>query len=666
MVATPASRILRGLILLASAVALLWVLLLLGFDTHWQQWLLVTLGMCVFILPGGLLMCAWQKRLPLDAAWFVSYGFAASLVIISGFGLLGRSLGWTMEGLLLAWALLILAGLAVFVRRARGQPLFATSLSASDLAILLSAGLAASLFAFSGMHHQPYEYDRHHYHVEVFSYLDGNPFDWREPFYDTGWLADRQAISYWTLAQAMVSRLSGQHIIHMDFIVNSLLMLVAMCGAHCFARNLGRSARNAWLVVLLHLLCLSLLLSDSAQPGAHFYMYLLTDKMVAGFALAPLALSSAYRALESPYRLGLVEFAIVFLAMFFVHVMMAGFVLVAVIFFCLARLLMRRRGQLQSARLLLLALALFSPAVYLRTQTDTRLIIYDYGVEAQENSAKVAVIDALNPLDGLPMYMIQPSAVGLPAYILLAAVLLAAMLRRHEAESSLLIALVMTALIALLPFTAWLYGRLLTPSHMMRVMTILPYGYMLFFVGETFSRRWGGSVPSKTRLHMLALALLIATPLSAWHFLTTQRGVDFAQDISPVIDLDKDLRALGAYIEAQHDEKVLILTHNELTRKALSASPQAQSLSWYHIGRMVLYADLSTEEVKNRFDDNKTFWSGQLHTHERMPILDRWGVNYVLYKRKLSEMMGYLLEAFPQRLELVASWPSFSLILVSQ
>ena len=233
----------RWLLALGYAVALLWMARLLGMSTHARLWLLVTLGLAFFMLPGGLLVTAAQGRRPVCIPRFISYGFATSLVLISGLGIVARTLHWTLDGILAIWVGLIVAAALFFAHRSRGQRIIGSRPSEQTLLCLLSMLIVLSLFAFSGMHHQPLNGDQHSYHAEVLSFLDGEPFDWQEIYFDSGeTISARFYLSYWTLAQALISAVSGQHILQMDFVINSLLMLIALCSVHAFARDMGRSS----------------------------------------------------------------------------------------------------------------------------------------------------------------------------------------------------------------------------------------------------------------------------------------------------------------------------------------------------------------------------------------------------------------------------------------
>ncbi|MCY4466383.1 MAG: hypothetical protein OXE46_12680 [Chloroflexi bacterium] len=347
------------LLLLFAALALVLPLRLLGITTHAELWFSVTFALCLFILPGAVLITALQGRLPVCIPHFISYGFATSLVMISIIGLLARSLHWTIDGIKALWLGLLLGAVLHLARRARGRRIIGAKPSTEAVFLVLCMLMATSMLAFSGMHHQPRNGDQHEYHAQVNRFEGGGPLDWQEIFYDTGGSpSPRFHLTYWTLAQSLLTSFSAQHILNADFVINNLLMIVALCAAFTFARNMGASSRNACLVAMLQLLCYAFLLGGIRQPGGQFYSRLLEDKLVAGFVVAPLAISAAQRAFRQRTRGALFDFALTFAATLFAHVLIAGFVLAVIVLGFAPRILLATGGKRRrSLAILILALA---------------------------------------------------------------------------------------------------------------------------------------------------------------------------------------------------------------------------------------------------------------------------------------------------------------------
>lgn len=649
----------------AAGLALLLCLDLLGFDSHLQLWLSVALAFTLFVLPGGLLITAAQGWLPLCLPRFVSYGFATSLALISLIGILARSLHWTFDGLLLFWLCLTAASILVFVFKVRRQRIIGGRPALETLFLILIILITLSLFAYSGMHLQPLRNDQHILNSLTLAFQDGAPLDWQEWFYDSGErISSRHYLAYWELAKALVSAISGQHILRVDFIINSLLMLVAVCAVHTFARDLGASPRTAWLIVLLHLCCYALLLGGIRQPGAQFVWRVLEDKLVAAFVVAPLALSAAHRAYVMPSRQAYAAFFLSFLALLFAHVMMAGFVLIAIVIGFAPRLFTTSTQRRSSAlAILLMALLVFSPGIVFRLQIDSAASAWNFGSEPIRTNRDVLTINRRNPLTGETLYAINPSAVGTLSYGLLALVVLSAAFRRCDKRSWLLVALAMTACVGLLPFTAWLYGRLVSVAHMMRVMWILPYGYMLYFVLVALWGRLRARVPfPHEQLRKAALVGTAAlTLLSSAHFLIVLRGMDFSLDVAAVIESRQDWIALGEFLDAQHEARVRFLSSPDRRNQVLSSSYKAIALSRYHVQRMVLYSNMPVEEAQQRSYDHLRFWKDDAPLQERLAILEKNDINYLLYTADYDGIVQELMAADNLAIELVMEMELFRL-----
>ena len=395
---------------LVAGLTLLLCADLLGFDSHGQLWLSVSLAFALFILPGGLLITAAQAWLPVSLPRFISYGFATSLVLISIIGILARSLHWTFAGILLLWFCLTLASILAFAFKSRGQRIIGGRPALETLLLILVIFVTLSLFAYSGMHFQPLRNDQHALNSIALAFTDGGPLNWQEWFYDTGErMNSRHFLTFWELARALVSAVGRQHILRADFIINSLLMVVSVCAVHSFARDMGESPRTAWLIVLLHLCCYALLLGGMRQPGAQFAWRVVEDKLVAGFVVAPLALSAAHRAYVAPSRQAYAAFFLSFLALLFAHVMMAGFALIAIVIGFAPRLLTASSQRRSSVlAILLMALLVFSPGIVMRLQIGNEDSAWNFGSEAVRTNRDVLAINLRNPLTGETLVRHQP------------------------------------------------------------------------------------------------------------------------------------------------------------------------------------------------------------------------------------------------------------------
>ena len=234
-----------------------------------------------------------------------------------------------------------------------------------------------------------------------------------------------------------------------------------------------------------------------------------------------------------------------------------------------------------------------------------------------------------------------------------------------------MLAFALTAGIGLIPYTAWIYGRLASIPHFIRVLWILPYGYMLYFVLRTvcdalcrYAPRTSGKIrwlqQDKVIIPFLGLTVLLTAPLLSAH-----RGISFSVDLSSVIDGEKGLLGVAEYIESNHDERVWILGSPEYRNAILSISSKAITLSHFDDVRMAQYASLSLEQAAMQVDDNFRFYNSYVSLEEKMAIIDKYDIDYLLFDPKYSYMMNRLFDLDTGRFELVYVQESVKLVKIN-
>ena len=634
---------------------------------HILLWMRVAFAGVLFVLPGGFIF----SLIPVRDSWniidFAGYGFAISLVLMGILGLLARTLHWTFDLIEIFWYGLIILGLIAFSLKMKNRSARLAKFSASSKALLAIILVQVLLFAYSGVF--VINLDQHTYNAEVTNFLREEPLDWLEIYYDTGNLiSDRFYLSYWTLAQSLMVDISGVHILQAQLMINGLMVLLTTVAIYIFARNLGHDPKMALIIVLLSLLCYSVLTQNGRQAGAQFFRRPIQDKLVAGFVLAPITISTAYICAVSRRRFAYIGFALSFLSMMFAHVMMAGFVLVAIGIWCLVRLVLDKQGRLNAIVIGLIAAVIFSPAVLLRLNTDTS--IYNYGDETVSARQKVLVDEESG------FYIIHPNVAGTLTYTLLllvsAAIVLRARMRKpFNNESMLMLALALTAGIGLIPYTAWIYGRLVSIPHIIRVLWLLPYGYMLSFVLQTgwdILCSYNPRIRDKTRwlqqdkvvIPFLSLTILVTVIL-----LNVQRSVDFSRDIVSAFEREEELLEVAEYIESKHDERVWVLGSPDYRNVIPSISSKAITLSHFNSLRMILHSGISQEQAAMQIDDNLHFFNSYVSLEEKLSIIDKYDIDYLLFDPKYSHMMDMLFDFEAGRFELVYAQDSVKLVKIN-
>ena len=622
-------------------------------------WMRVLFACVLFVLPGGFIFSLMPVRDSWDAIDFIGYGFAISLVLMGILGLLARTFHWTFGFIEIIWYALTVLSLLTFLFKARNRSVRLVKCNGASAALLAIISVQALLFAYAGLFSLTRNHDRHTYNVEVTNFLREEPLDWQEIYYDTGnTISGRLYLTYWMLAQSLIVDVSGVHILQAQFIINSAVIGLEVMAIYIFARNLGHRPKAALVIVVLGLLCYSVLTQDNPQAGAQFFRRPIQDKLIAGFVLAPIAISTAYIWSTSRRRLAGVGFALSLLSMMFVHVMMAGFALAAIGLWCLLRIVFAKRERSNAIVIGMTAAVIFSPAILIRLNADMspyHLLSADHLIWVDEESG---------------LYAIRPDVAGGLTYILLTWVVLSLMLRPFDNRSMLMLAFALAVGIGLIPYTAWIYGRLTTILHMVRVVWILPYGYMLGFVLQTGCDRLCARVPKmKSKIMRLQqdkviIPLLSLTIILTAVLLNVQQNVTFSKDISQVIDENEELLEAADYLESNHDERVWIVGSPEYRNVIPSLSSKAITLSHFHAARMRYYSGLSPDRATTQLDDNFRFYHSSVALEEKMAILDRYGIDYLLFDPDYSDMIDRLSDFAPERFETVYIGNSVKLVKV--
>ncbi len=634
-------------------------------------WLRVIVGLLVFILPGGYLFALIPARDSWDIIDFIGYGFAFSIVLITVLGLVTRTFYLHIDAVEFIWYALALLGFVAVWYRSRAMPRLNLRVRAPFLALLTIVLLQCALFARVGFISASRTDDRDRHHAETNSFLRDDPLGWAEPYYETGnFIADRMYLTYWVLAQALVVEISGAPILLTRYLIQPFVIVLASAVMYIFARNLGHCRKAALLAAILGLFAYSMVLDNNAQAGSQFLIEAFFDKSLVGFVLAPLAISTAYRCYRIRRWRVYFAFAMSLAAATCVHALVAGFMVLIIGIWCLIQLATDAPNRRHALSLGLLTLLIFSPAIMSRLATGANTI-YNFGSEAiDRRNTEVMALDWTNPLDGgNNAYMIHPAAAGHLTYILLLLLLLALLARRFGSREKLLLAYIIVMGLGLLPYTASLYGRLVSVYHIMRVLWLMPYGYMLFFVldaGVAVINRRKPRVSSALSTldadRVLVGCCIIALLLTA-QFLQRRDIANFSHVIAPSAD-DLDLLAMAEYIETHHDDRVWIAASPGNRERPISLSWKAISLSRYSTDRMVHYSRLPFEQATMQESDNYLLFSGAVPVAEKLEIIERYGIDYLLYHEKYAWVVDGIYQHAESRLELVHSGETLRLVRV--
>ncbi len=656
-----------GFVLLAGLA------LSLGDFTTVSPWLRIGVGLLVFVLPGGYLFVLIPPRDAWDLIDVVGYGFAFSVALVTALGLITRTLALSIDTVACIWYSLALLGFVALMHKVKRSIEISLQFQWPMAAIIAVASVIVALYAYSSFFAVATTDDQNRHHAAVNGFLRDEPLGWSEPYYETGNpIADRMYLTYWVLAQALVAEISGVPILLARYFINPFVMMMTVVGMYVFARNLQHGRKMSLVYMVLGLLAYSLVTDIGPQAGSQFFVRALLDKVLAAFTLAPIAISSAYQYAVSRNKRALFAFALTMFAAVFVHSILGGFAAVIIGVWCLIRALTEPGGRRNAIQLGLLTLLILAPALLLRLSTAERTI-YNFDEAPLEDETRVYVFDAINPLfDDNRFFAIHSRTAGDLTYILVALTLVAVVARRLDSRSKLMLAVALTVCVGLLPCTAWIYGRLVSVNHINRVLWLIPYGYMLGFVLETGYTLLCQLRPDMQQLlrrlgHDRALVALVvlALPVTA-HFLQSNERVGFNRDIMTATAVDAELAEVAAYIDAQHDERVWVAASMESRSLAIASHWKVIGLSRFTPERMSYYSNLPLEQAEMQSSDNELLYLADVPVERKLSIIDRYGIDYLLFPKGYAWMVDALYQTDKQRFELVYSGETFRLVRVHE
>ena len=663
----------RVLVLVGGLIVLAGLALSLAGVAFVSPWLRIIVGLLVFILPGAYLFILAPARDEWDLIDCIGYGFSFSVALITVLGLITRTLALHIDTVEFIWYTLAILGFAAVLYRRRRLPAIDLQLRAPVIAILAVIFILVALYAHTSFFAADMSKDQYRHHTAVNGFLRDEPLGWAEPYYESGnSIADRMYLTYWVLAQALVVEISGVPIALTRYLINSFAMVMSVVAMYVFARNLGHGRRTSLLYVCLGLLAYSLLAEFTGQPGSQFYYRPLLDKVVAAFALAPVAISSAWLCAKTGSVRAYFGFALSFTAAVSVHAISGGFAAAIIGLFCVIRLLTDRAKWRGSLKLLALLILLFLPTILVRLNTaDTT--IYNFDAMPADVGDDVYVYDAVNPFDGgNKLYAIHSNLAGATTYLLIAFALLAIVARRLDARSQLILAYVLTIGIGLMPYTAWIYSRLVSFYHIDRVLWLMPYGYVLGFVLDTgysalvralpAGSRLTGWLGSERRLYLLLAVILLVT--AQRHQVSSR--VDLSRDIASATSGETEMLEIAEYLDAHHDERVWIAASDEYRELILGMHWKVISLSRFSPKRMSYYSNLPVAEMRIQRESNFRLYKADVPVEEKLAIVDRYGIDYLLFPKGYAWMVDALYQMDKQRYELVYSGETLRLVRVHE
>ena len=481
---------LRGSGRIAAVVGfwgLLWVLpwpdLLSG-----QPGLRSALGLLLFIVPGGCLQ-QWLSG-ERGVARFLTVGFCLSVALVGLLGLFARfthlSIEFVRLGLMLIGGLGILASWRSLELSRVDFRSLAKSVAIA-VPLLLAIGLALQA-AQDESQKTDIDFATHHAQVTDFRDAEELGFD-HFIFGPEVRLSKRFWLSYWTLAQAVVAKNAGLHIIELYPWLQKGVLLLAVLAGFALARRMGLPLRWACLAGVVQLASVSALWGETEgyRVGLTFYKYTLLDNNVATHLSALVLLRVTVDFLAEPDRRRLALLFLVAVGLLFTHAGMLGlFGLVLGIYIAL-QIFVRPWSKAEVGALGVLVLVSAIPAS-LRFVEVSQVLPTSLSEMIYKPRAVKVLADGVH-------YGVDPSyAMYLPfAFVAVAGVV--AIFQAHRSPlARYILAMVLFLVICMTPQTATLLGSAVTPTILGRSLWFVPFGLAAGFVAmvlfESLERRF--------------------------------------------------------------------------------------------------------------------------------------------------------------------------------
>jgi hypothetical protein len=472
------------------------VVLAAAWFVPWQTSALVrvVLATALFILPGAFLQQWLWPQKPDDLIWPITVGFAVSISITSLLGIAVKALHFNY--VFVETGLFIVGAVSLIGLFLRQTPESTQQQAANGVVygLIVVAVLAASFLIITQLGLN-YSYKRGVF-VDDFSYAAQTTqfratgsYNFEEVMHGTGYTtALRNLFAMLPLSYAVIAESGGiaTHEFFLVFrVVEILLFLLAGVG-------LARALKLSWSAAALAAAVQTVIIARFYRVDyiSSLYPEFMQDKGIAAYVLAPILVRVAIRYAEIPNRRILALVGIVSLAMSFTHPTIYIITCGLIGLFMLIGLIRTRRWRPVFLLGIVLALGLL-PHVPLRlideqhqfslAATDKDLRKFHGPGTWNNRMGDFKIYDYDHNL-----YALQLNQFNNWVYKLFLASIVVSLFRwRHDRAAVYLLAAGLLWLSVTLPITAPLWGRVITPLHLRRVLWLLPTALGAAYLAQT-------------------------------------------------------------------------------------------------------------------------------------------------------------------------------------
>jgi hypothetical protein len=466
------------------------------------------------------------------------------------------------------------------------------------------------------------------------------------------------------MGQALLSDLSGvPGILLLGHYLEIFLVIFAILAMYHFARTIGLSRRSAGFSALIQIALLGWIVGGAHNPvGFWFFLDMAEDKVSAAFILAPVFFSLLITYIDKPQKQNywLVLLAGISLTLThpvtLLYVIFIGFGLVAVSW------LMRRMTWLNVIKVIVAILIWTVPYVIVRFSNHPSIAGIPYDAAHAKDTLTVDILlnirsDGFYGMSpGVLMFLdanVNPDIFmgyqlfrSIPIFIIIIAGLIGlANIKQGNMYLYILVS-VTIVLLALIPYTGWLLGYIVSARMLFRASWFAPLGLgviAILKVCSDFIIKRISLISKSNNHHLLEKALRMFyswLPMLGFTFFvlmslaspSTWRVVNHAPILIPKWDFYRQLADVGDYISRNNSKKVTVITLNDTDNFLPGISAKATPISFREEAKFEVeyfFTDQELEERKNESDIIQSL-DPSIPLDDRLLIIKKYKVKYIL------------------------------------
>jgi tetratricopeptide (TPR) repeat protein len=478
-----------------------------------------------------------------------------------------------------------------------------------------------------------------------------------EPRFEEGIVSPRFYFSDWLVHQAMMSEVTGLDPVDLFRPQGLFLILLSLAAVYRLARKVSGRRDGAAVITIFWIFYL-LLWDRGTVAGYEVTVRSSLDKVIAGFIIVPIGLSTVLDLFNRWRRRDLVWLLIISIAAALTHPISGALFGLALAGFAMLELFLHRSWQTLQHLIVVAAILLisFTSSIYLviwglnhpgsalvaTSLTDTRDPSLSLEVSGTLNKERIYVLDS-------GAYVMHPSLILQPVHILAFLALPFLFLRRRRSRAACLLfgMLIFITLVMLFPPLTDAIGTFVTPSLIYRLhwplslAAVMTVGWVAWELLQ--------KVPQKNRWRIAVgvLSLLIIAGFSVPIILSnltwlTERQVtlntNYCELNDPLLRPFQTLTpfragsSLGESEISSRADSNTVLGDNEFTDFCLVAYAPYSTVVEFHgtNGVRTFIALDRTAEGWQRLFDAQYYWNAEVVDEHLLSILDRWKVHYLI------------------------------------